>query len=358
MARPRLDRPNFRLVQRGDRYYVRWWEDGRWQRLSTGTSDRSEAGRFLAQFEAGYGTPPPIDQPTVSQVLDAYLADRKPRVAAYATLELACKALRRHLGDLEPQHITRERSRLYARQRRAEGYQVGPPNKRRRKPVSDGTIIRELVTLRAALRNNGSVAAATASNVIETPRNPQPRDRWLTREEAAQLLASAKLPHVKLFIGLALYTAGRRGALLTLSWSAIDLKARTINLGAGAGNKRRAIVPIAAPLLDLLIEAEKGKTGPYVIEHGGEAVKNIKTGFAAAATRAGLSAVTPHVRRHPAATWMASAGVPLQEIARFLGNSLAMVEKVYAKHSPDYLRRAADALSGPVAPVTLVGKSA
>ena len=87
-------------------------------------------------------------------------------------------------------------------------------------------------------------------------------------------------------------------------------------------------------------------------------MKNIKTGFAAAATRAGLSAVTPHVLRHTAATWMAIAGVPLQEIARFLGNSLAMVEKVYAKHSPDYLRRAADALSGPVAPVTLVGKSA
>lgn len=351
MARPRLEQPNFRLARRGDRYYVRWWQDGRWQRISTGTADLVAAKRYLAQFEAGYGTPAPIARPTINQVLDVYLADRKPRVAAYATLELACKALRRHLGDLEPQHITRERSRLYARQRRAEGYEVGPEAKRRRKPVKDGTIIRELVTLRAALRNQGGEAAA-AADMIETPRTPQPRDRWLTREEAAKLLEAAKLPHVKLFVALALYTAARRGAILALPWQAVDLAGRTIDLGRGVGNKRRAVVPIAAPLLELLTEAKQGRTGPLVIEHAGEGVKSIRTGFTAAANRAGLAGVTPHVLRHTAATWMAIAGIPLQEIARFLGNSLAMVEKVYAKHSPDYLRRAADALTGTLAPIT------
>ncbi len=43
---------------------------------------------------------------------------------------------------------------------------------------------------------------------------------------------------------------------------------------------------------------------------------------------------------------MVMAGVPLAEVARMLGDSEAMVEKVYGKHSPDYLRRAADALAG------------
>jgi hypothetical protein len=38
-------------------------------------------------------------------------------------------------------------------------------------------------------------------------------------------------------------------------------------------------------------------------------------------------------------------GVPLREVARLLGNSEAMVEKVYGKHTPDCLRRAVNALN-------------
>src|SRR3712207_7108013 len=35
--------------------------------------------------------------------------------------------------------------------RSAEGHEVGPPGRRRRKPVGDGTVLRELGVLRAAL---------------------------------------------------------------------------------------------------------------------------------------------------------------------------------------------------------------
>jgi len=52
-----------------------------------------------------------------------------------------------------------------------------------------------------------------------------------------------------------------------------------------------------------------------------------------------------HVLRHTAATWLVMDGVPLAEVARLLGNSEAMVENVYGKHSPDYLRRAVGVLS-------------
>ena len=144
----------------------------------------------------------------------------------------------------------------------------------------------------------------------------------------------------------------RRGALLSLQWEDVHLGRGIIELGAGTGNKRRSPVPIAAPLRPLLAEAKAGATGPWVIEAGGRPVASVKTGFNAAARRAGLSGVTPHTLRHTAATWMAIAGVPLAEIARFLGDSEATVERVYAKHSPSYLRRAADALTAPLAPKT------
>jgi hypothetical protein len=42
---------------------------------------------------------------------------------------------------------------------------------------------------------------------------------------------------------------------------------------------------------------------------------------------------------------MAMDGIPLSEIARFLGDSEKTVEKIYAKHAPDYLRNASAALA-------------
>jgi len=75
-----------------------------------------------------------------------------------------------------------------------------------------------------------------------------------------------------------------------------------------------------------------------------------KTGFhfdlaKATAIAAGLSFVSPHVFRHSAAVWMAEGGVPMEEIAQFLGHSdVEITRKVYARYSPDYLQKAAKAL--------------
>lgn len=351
MARPKLDQPRYRLISRAGRYYVRWWQAG-WHRISAGTGDRREAERFLAQFIAGTLEPPPPAIPTVGAILDGYLADRKPMVASYATLEYACAALRRHLGDLTPEHLTVARSRLYARQRRAEGHMVGPADAKRRKPTSDGTIAREVVTLRSALRWAERQRWIASAPYIEAPSAPPPRDRWLTRDEAQRLLNACQMPHVRLFVALGLYTAARAGALLDLTWDRVDLVRGVIDLGSGTGNKRRNPVPVADALRPYLLEARAGATTDYVIEHGSKAVGSIKTGFNAACRRAGLEAVTPHILRHTAATWMVEAGVPVAEVARFLGNTEKMIEKVYGKHSPNYLRGAARALTGSLAPKT------
>ncbi len=64
---------------------------------------------------------------------------------------MAAKPLGRHLGDLEPDHLTKERVRFYRARRAAEGQEVGPADQRRTKPIQDGTVIRELGMLRSAL---------------------------------------------------------------------------------------------------------------------------------------------------------------------------------------------------------------
>jgi integrase len=346
MARPKLDAPNYRLVRRGDRFYVRWWADGAWQRISTGETERRAAERFLRQFEAGRGTPEPPPAPVISVILDGYLADRKPVVRAYDTLETCAKSLKRHLGDLEPGHLTTERARFYASRRRAEGHMVGPQNARRRKPTQDGTIIRELLTLRAALKWAHTAKWIVDIPHIAVPRQPPPRERWLTREEANRLMAGAVAPHIHVFLTLALYTAARAGAILDLTWDRVSFASRLIDFEPVDGGKRRVPVPIADPLLIVLQEAREIATSPYVIEHAGTRVASVKNGTSAAARRAELPGVTPHILRHTAATWMAMRGVPMEEIARFLGHGdVRVTQRVYAKYGPDYLRNAMEALT-------------
>jgi integrase len=83
-----------------------------------------------------------------------------------------------------------------------------------------------------------------------------------------------------------------------------------------------------------------------VIEFNGKRIQSIKGAFWLLCHDCGLKA-SPHVLRHTAATWLVMDGVPLREVARLLGNSEAIVEQVYGKHSPDYLRRAVNALGIP-----------
>ena len=203
------------------------------------------------------------------------------------------------------------------------------------------------MTLRAALKWAQHEKWITEVPYVEVPAQPPPRDRWLTRHEADRLIDAAIVPHVRLFLSICLWTAARPGAVLDMTWDRIDFPANRIDLGAQPGGKGRAIVPISPKLLPLLEEARKGAVCPFVIQHGGKPVKSVKTGTRAAARRAGLKGVTPHVLRHTGATWLAIAGVPLDQIGRLLGHTDPRVTlRTYAKHSPDYLKGAIDALTG------------
>ena len=154
---------------------------------------------------------------------------------------------------------------------------------------------------------------------------------------------------------MALETAGRKQALLDLTWDRVDFETGVIHLalpGLKQTKKRRASVPISAALRPVLERAYAEREGDLVLDHGGDvwaAVQSVvrRAGLAPAAARAAkATGISPHVFRHTAATHMARRGVPLWLIAKVLGNSLAVVERSYAKHAPDDLRGAVDVISG------------
>jgi integrase len=339
MPRPRLERPNFRLRQRGRSWVIDWTDPrtGKSQSVSTRTRDYATAERQRDELAAGWGRPFPPAAPTIAEILDGYLADRRGHVRDHQRLVDAGKAIKTHVGNLRPEHLGR---RLYWQRRRADGR-------------GDGTILKEVVTLRAALRWAVKEQWIPAAPAIEAPPKPSPRERFLSRAEADALLAACQTPHLRLYVLLALHTAARTGAILDLEWRQVDFAARRISFrkpGRTETQKRRATVPINRTLLSALQAAALTRTTDHVIEYRGRRIAKIRKAFERAVARAGIAYCTRHDLRRTAASWMVMAGVPLKKVAAMLGDTEAMVETVYGKWAPDYLAEAAHALEGDVSP--------
>lgn len=291
-------------------------------RRSLSTKDEHVAKQRFDDFKKLQAAP----NETVKEIYDAYANDRSPNEKK--KLEIMWGNLEQHFKDFRPDQIDREKAKNYTSFRQAQN-------------ISDNTIIRELGALRAALRWYNRAYPKT----FYMPSKPAPKDRSLSRKEYNKLLESAESPHIRLFVILALATAGRTGAILELTWSQIDFKRKMVDLGKGTKIKRRATVPLNETAMEALKEAYKLKLTDYVIEYAGKPVQSIRKGFDAAVERAKLKGVTPHVIRHTAAVWMAESGITMPEIAQFLGHSsTAVTEKIYARFSPNYLRRGADVL--------------
>jgi integrase len=369
MPRPRAASPTFTLVKRGDSpiFYVAWWEGDRPQRVSTRTAIESEARTFLNDFIAGRSTPAPPKEPSIRQIYEAYTEAKKDKVREHKNLQYAGKALLPILGDLSPASLTEERVDHYIKIRRQQRTETQVAQRQAReeryarvaaaghkpraiklvaeKPLSNGTINRDLALLRAALNWAVNSNWLPKAPVITMPPAPPSRERWLTRDEYAWLLKNAVAPHIRMFMVMALHTGARKSAILELKWREVDLDNRRIDFGLGYGNKYRSrYVAVNAVLHAELVATSKLATSDYVIEHNGNRVLDIKTGFQAACRRAQLVGVSPHTLRHTAASWMAMKKVPYAQIAAFLGNSAAVVESTYAHFAHDYLHEAADAL--------------
>lgn len=267
--------------------------------------------------------------------MDGYLASRRGVVVDYERLALTARHVTAALGWMDAEALRPSHTATYARQRRGQG-------------IGDGTIRRELTTLRAALNWAASERMIAAAPGVRMPPKPPPRDRWLTREEAARLIDACKSFHVRLFVLIALHTAARRNAILELRWVQVDLDERLIHFnpaGRRQTSKRRVTVPINDTLAAVLAEASELAETVHVIEFRRRPVGSIKKAFARTAARAGMPDVSPHVLRHTAATWMAKEGVEMKKISLCLGHqSVKTTEEVYAHYAPDYLRDAAQSL--------------
>jgi len=181
------------------------------------------------------------------------------------------------------------------------------------------------------------------------PKSNAPKDRWLTRTEAARLLRAAK-PHLHLrrAILLQLYTGSRPGVILALKWDQVDFASGILHrlpLGEAQDAKKRAPpVRLGRRIHGHLRRWKRldGAAALYVCHFNGLPTQDPHDTWKKAVAAAGLKGITRHTLRHTRATWMAQRGVDLWEAAGFLGMTIKTLERVYAHHDPRHHERAAN----------------
>lgn len=191
--------------------------------------------------------------------------------------------------------------------------------------------------------------------IIRRPKAPVGRVRWLTKQQAAELLGAAE-PHIKPLIAFLLLTGARVGEALWLDWSNIDLhRAHVQFLDTKNGTSRG--VPLHWSLAWELARLQH-RTGevfrrPDGLPYSRPNINNpldssagtrIKTAFQGAVRRAGLTDFHPHDCRHTWATWHYRANRDLGALMRLGGwKTMSMVMR-YAHTNVDELGHTINAL--------------
>jgi integrase len=304
-----------------------------------------------------------VDQIDVADVLSIYLDDHGPSITDQPKLERTIGRLNEYWGGKKLSEVTASECRIYVRTR-----------------GKTGGARADLETLRAAINHHAKESLHYGTVRVTLPRKGPPRDRWLTRDEAAKLIracwryrerqtvhrgrhkgqtiATDKRPlqHLARFILIGIYTGTRASAIASASpyrdegHSFVDLDQGIyyrLAIGRRETKKRQPPAPIPPRLLVHMRRWVRRKiVSSHFVEWNGAPVKSVKTGFRHAVKLAGLwGKVTPHTLRHTAATWLMQRGVPIWQAAGYLGMSATMIERTYGHHHPGYMRGAAIAIT-------------
>ena len=262
----------------------------------------------------------------------AYTTEHLPHTATAKNVTYHIEALSNWWGAKTLSAVNAKACRAYAQTRTPAGAR------------------RDLETLRAAIghwhREYGPLPSVP---IVILPPSPPPRDKWLTRSEAARLLRAAKrVEHLKRFILLGLHTGSRSNSILSLTWDRIDFAAGVMmRRGYGETESRTKKTPPVRLSRRTLLFLRRWKaldgvhhSSKYVVHWKGQRIRQLTRAWISAARNAGVRA-TPHTLRHTRATWLMQAGIDPYEAAGHLGMNLVTLQK-YAKHHPDFQKRAAE----------------
>jgi integrase len=320
--------------------------DGNRQRSTGfGANDIAQAEKALADYlaekhvervEQGTRDPSSI---LIADVLTLYVRDKVPDHARPDDTAYRIAYLQAFWGGRKLSEVTGATCREYARQ-----------------SSTPAAARRQLEELRSAINHHRREGLHDKIVSVVLPPRSLPRERWLTREEAARFVIKAwrykdrvnfrrVRKHIARFALVALYTGSRAGVVCSAAFQReegrawVDVEHGVLHRraeGERETKKRRPAVRLPDQLVAHL-RRWKACGQRYVVEWNGQPVSTMDWGFRAAVKDAGLgNDVTPHTLRHTAATWLMQNGADLWGAAGYLGMTVQTLERVYGHHHPDH----------------------
>jgi integrase len=198
-------------------------------------------------------------------------------------------------------------------------------------------------------KNLSVVSGDNPASSVKRPRQDNKRVRFLSRGEAAELLAVLKerSMYVHDLALLSLFSGLRYGECLALTWADVDLENGLIFVkDTKTGRNRHAY--IIAEIQDMLNRRQSGKIKPARVFPQMTQTK-IWGVFSRAVNDLGLNdGITDrrqklvfHSLRHTFASWLVQMGKPLYTVSQLLGHSDVKMTMRYAHLAPDTQRAAA-----------------
>jgi len=260
---------------------------------------------------------------TFQELTDWYLGlERVQSMAYFPTLKIYLRKFNSEFGNAIASQITAADLKNLQVKRKADG-------------KADSTVDQEIAAARAVINkgfNNDLVGgdALKAFKKIKklVKRRSNSRAMILTPQQFRALL-DASPPHLLAILNTAFYTGMRRGEILNLTWSKVDLKNRVICLDTRATKDPEAgTVPICKELFDILKIIPKSAHDDHVFLYKGKPIKDIRTGLKKACKDACISygrkkkgGFVFHDLRHCFNSYMRKAGVSEPVITGIAGHA-------------------------------------
>jgi integrase len=326
--------------RRGRRWWIRYWHRGREYREPARSTDERVAYRLLKRRHgevAGRTFVGPQEERVRFEDLKRGLLEKYTlqKRRSFSTARLRLRHIEDFFGQDRAFDMTTARLQAYQAHRLQEG-------------ANRASINRELSILHRAF-----VLAAKASLLSRVPMFPDRLEESPPREETLEhpeyLAIRAHLPpDYRDVLDFGYGTGWRKGALLGLPWSAVDLRGGTILLPAELAKNRQAqTLPLSPSLREILVRrAERRRLdSPLVFHTDGRSMYHAwQKVWVQACEAAGLKGKRLHDTRRTVARDLVRSGVGPTTAMRVTGHKSPVMFRRYAVVRDADLQDAADRL--------------
>lgn len=199
--------------------------------------------------------------------------------------------------------------------------------RRKKRGAANATINRELSALRRALRIMHQRGGPAPCHIPKLPEN-NARQGFVELEQYRALIRAAP-EHIRGLIAIAYHTGLRAGELLSIQRSQVDLLSGVIRLpGASTKNRKPRTVPIYGDMR-VWIEQLMSGAGRWLFEYRGERLTSFRTAWRATVERAQMPGLLFHDLRRSAVRNLERAGVPRTVAMAISGHRTAEVYRRY-----------------------------